>query len=49
MKITFAAAELTAIRETNLKVARLLSELPGTEAVVSQMREQAHNPIDRRS
>lgn len=46
MKITFAAAELTAIRETNLKVARLLSELPGTEAVVSQMREQAHNPID---
>ena len=46
MKITFTAAELTAIRETNLKVARLLSELPGTEAVVSQMREQAHNPID---
>ena len=46
MKITFAAAELSAIRETNLKIARLLSELPGTEAVVRQMREQAHNPID---
>ena len=46
MKLTFTAAELTAIRQTNLKIARLLSELPGTEAVVSQMREQAHNPID---
>ena len=46
MKLTFAAAELTAIRQTNLKIARLLSELPGTEFIVSQLREQADAPID---
>ena len=46
MKLTFAAAELTAIRQTNLKIARLLGELPGTEFIVSQLREQADTPID---
>jgi hypothetical protein len=46
MKLTFTAAELTAIRQTNLKIARLLSELPGTEFIVSQLREQADTPID---
>ena len=46
MKLTFTAAELTAIRQTNLKIARLLGELPGTEFIVSQLREQADTPID---
>ena len=48
MKLTFTAAELTAIRQTNLKIARLLGELPGTEFIVSQLREQADTPIDPR-
>ena len=46
MKLTFTAAELTAIRQTNLKIAHLLGELPGTEFIVSQLREQADTPID---
>ena len=46
MKLTFTTAELTAIRQTNLKIAHLIGELPGAEAVARQLREQAETPIN---
>lgn len=46
MKLTFTANELSSIRQTNLKIARLIGELPGAEAVARQLREQAETPIN---